>query len=110
MDTVYIVTKSCESVSKTIFIMRKYRKNTSMGDIREAIEKGNPLLECDYLSLPGIKRIAKCYDELTQAGIVCEIYDEDEEQISRDILENQIQSYMQTEAEIQAQIDDESEE
>ena len=73
--------------------------------IKSAIEQCNPVLEYSYLSHSGTKKIAKCYDELQKAGMTCEIYDEFEELISRDILSNLIHSQKQTEHEVQAQID-----
>lgn len=105
MDTVYLKVKTYESLSKALIILRKYRKNTAMGDIKQAIENNGKILECDYLSTSGLKRIAKCYDELAKAGIICDIFDEEDMLISREILGNQIHSYQQTDADIQAQID-----
>lgn len=107
MDTIYIKVTNYSTISKPISIIRKYSK-APIGEIRSAIDQGKGVLEYSYLSHSGIRKIAKCYDELLKAGVTCEIYDEFEELISRDILSNLINFHKETEREVQEQLDEEA--
>ena len=104
MDTIYIKVTSYSSISKPISIIRKYNK-APIGEIRSAIDQGRNVLEYSYLSHSGIRKIAKCYDELLKSGVTCEIYDEFDELISRDILSNLINFHKETEREVLEQLD-----
>ncbi len=103
MDTVGLKIKSYTSVAPLISIVRKYN-GLPIGEIKNAIEQGGTVFEQDYDSLSGVRKVRKCYDELTKAGAVCEIFDEDEDIISREILSNLIGSHRITEQEVQAQM------
>ena len=108
MDTIGIKIKSYDSIAKIISIMRKYNK-ASISEIKNAIEQNKPVFEQDCLSHSGARKVRKCYDELTKAGAICEIFDEDEDIISREILSNLIDSNDITEKEVLSQMDDEAE-
>ena len=95
--------KSTSSMAKTISIIRKYNP-ISMADIKSAIESKKYVYECSALDTPGIRSIRKCYDELTKAGNVAEIYERDR-LISRELISNLINSHLQTEREVRAQVD-----
>ncbi len=104
MDTIGLKVISYNSITKVISILRKYT-NASMSDIKSAIEQGNLAYEQSYFNHSGVRKVRKCYDELAKAGITCEIYDELDEVISREILSNLINSQRYTEMEVRAQVD-----
>lgn len=108
MDTIGIKVKSYNSIAQVISILRKYTP-VSMTEIKDNIEKGNMVFEQDYINHSGIRKVRKCYDELTKAGVLCEIIDEDEEIISREILSNLIESHQITEKEVYSQMKEEAE-
>jgi len=103
MDTVGLKITSYTSIAPLVSIIRKYN-GSPIGEIKAAIEQGGIIYEQDYDSLSGVRKVRKCYDELTKAGAVCEIFDEDEDIISREILSNLIASHRITEQEVQAQM------
>ena len=108
MDTSGIKVKSYNSIAQVISILRKYNP-VSMAEIKSNIERDKVVFEQDYISHSGVRKVRKCYDELTKAGAVCEIIDEDEEIISREILSNLIESHYITEKEVYSQIEEEAE-
>lgn len=91
MDTIALKVKTYSSIAKVISIIRKY-SSISMGEIKFAVEHNQFILEVDCLSISGIRKLRRCYDELLKAGIECDIYDEDEEVISRQIVSNWIET------------------
>jgi len=95
--------KSAGSIAKCIAIIRKYNP-ISMAEIKNAIEKNDYVLTCSYISHPGVRKIRKCYDELTKIGAEVEIY-EHEDLTSREFISNLIGSHRQTEREVAEQID-----
>ena len=100
--------KKYSSIAKVISILRKYSA-ISMGEIKSAVEQNQFILEVDYLSISGIRKLRRCYDELLKAGIECDIYDEDEEVISRQIMNNWIETLRGTEKDTMAQMAAEAE-
>ncbi len=95
--------KSTSSMAKSISIIRKYNP-VSMAVIKSAIESGEYVLSCPYISHPGVRMIRKCYDELIKAGNIVEIYEHDR-LTTREIISNIINSHRQTEREVRAQVD-----
>ena len=76
MDTIALKVKTYSSIAKVISIIRKYSSLS----------------------------IRRCYDELLKAGIECDIYDEDEEVISRQIVSNWIETLRGVEKDTMAQM------
>lgn len=109
MDYVYtpgkfgIKIKSTPSIASSISILRKYN-HISISELKAAIETGNYVLECPYISSPGTRMIRRCYDELAKAGNVVELYEHDR-LTTREFLCNVIKSHRQTEREVRAQVD-----
>ena len=99
--------KNYSSIAKTISIIRKYNP-ISIAQIKEAIASNNYVLECSYISHPGVRTVRKCYDELMKAGTEVAIYEHDE-LTTRDFLSNLIDSHRQTTLEVLAQVDSEVE-
>ena len=108
MDTMALKVKSYTSIAKVISIIRKY-SSISMGDIKSAIEHNQYILEVDCFSISGIRKLRRCYDELLKAGIECDVYDEDEEVISRQIVSNWIETLRGVEKDTMAQMTAEAE-
>ena len=103
MDTMALKVKNYTSIATVISIIRKY-SSISMAETKSAVDTGKFVLEVDYLSISGIRKLRKCYDELLKAGIECDIYDEDEEIISREILSNWLETLRGTAKDTMAQM------
>ena len=101
-----LVIRSTPSMAKSIAIIRKYNP-VAMSEIKKAIESGDYVLTCEYSDESGVRKIRRCYDQLTKAGMSVEIY-EHERLTSREILTNLIQSHRQTEREVRAQVEAEA--
>ena len=102
-----LIIRNVPSMAKCISIVRKYNA-ISMAEIKSTIESGGYILTCSYISHPGVRKIRKCYDELTKAGIEVEIYEHDR-LTTREMISNLISSHRQTDREVQEQIDAEVE-
>ena len=102
-DYIFLKIVAYDSIAKCISILRKYT-SASMGEIKEAIESNDFVYSSEHISHPGVKRLAKCYDELTAAGVTVEIY-ELGMLCSRDIIDNLIESHAQTEREVDEDIE-----
>ena len=107
-DRIGIVVKSTDSMAKCISIIRKYNP-ISMAEIKAAIESGEMVFDCDYLSDSGVRKVRRCYDELVKTGAIVEIY-EDGKLSSRELISNLIDTYREISDEINALIDAEAEE
>ena len=102
-ENIYLKITKYDSIAKCVSILRKYT-SASMGEIKSAIESNDFVYHSKHVSHPGVKKLAKCYDELTAAGIEVEIY-ELGLLTSREIIGNLIQSHKQTEKEVEEQIE-----
>lgn len=91
------------SMAKCISILRKYNP-ASMGEIKNAIESNQYVLSCKYTNDSGIRKIRKCYDELTKSGIKVEIYEHDE-LTTREFISNLLGTYKEIESETEKLID-----
>ncbi len=91
------------SLAKCISILRKYNP-VSMAEIKTAIESNQYVLSCKYTNDSGIRKIRRCYDELTKNGIKVEIYEHDE-LTTREFLSNLLGTYQEIEKETEALID-----
>ena len=95
--------KDTSSLAKSVSIVRKYNP-VSISEIRSAIERCDYVLSCKYTSDSGIRKIRKCYDELTKSGIIAELYEHDI-LTSREFISNLIDTYQEIEEETQEMID-----
>jgi hypothetical protein len=75
-----------------------------MREIKKAIESNDFVYSSEHVSHPGVKKLARCYDELTAAGATVEIY-ELGILSSREIIANLIESHQQTEREVEEDIE-----
>ena len=99
--------KTPTSMAKCISILRKYNP-ASMSEIKNAIESNEYVLSCKYTNDSGIRKIRKCYDELSKNGISSEIYEHDC-LTTREFISNLLGTYREIEEETQAMIDAEVE-
>ena len=112
MDYVYkpgnlgIKIKATPSIAKSISILRKYN-SLPISVFKAAIEAGNYVLECPYVSSPGARMIRRCYDELSKAGNDVELYEHDR-LTNREFLCNIIKLHRQIEREVRDQVDAEA--
>ena len=60
--------------AKCVKIIRNI-ESLSIGEIKARIDSNNYVLEYDYCSDAGIKKIIKCYKALVKEGISCELYE-----------------------------------
>jgi hypothetical protein len=104
-DRIGIVVKSTDSPAKVISIVRKYNP-VSMAEIKQSIGTDEFIFSCDDTNDSGIRKVRRCFDELTKIGAEVEIY-EDGELSSRELISNLIDTYHEIELETQAIIDEE---
>ena len=95
-----------DSIATCISIIRKY-KNVSMNEIKSDIESNNFAYTCSYTSDSGVRKLRKCYDELTKKGIEVEIHAHDQ-LADRQLLSNLLTMYKEIEDETWAQMDAEA--
>ena len=97
-----------DSMSKCISIIRNYRPD-SIGIIKSEIESNDFIFVCDFTDTPSLKKMLKCFDELSKNGCTLIIQDEDEI-ISREMLLNTLQMHKEiheeTLAAIEAEVED----
>ena len=95
--------KEYTSMAKCISILRKYNPAT-MSELKAAIESNKYVLSCRYTNDSGIRKIRKCYDELSKNGIIAEIYEHDC-LTTREFISNLLNTYHEIEQETQEMID-----
>lgn len=93
-----------------IMIIREYYNNEkSISEIKELIDSNNYIAISDYIDKSGIEKILELYSKLNNEGIKCELYEHDVK-TTTEFLNNLLQSYFETEKEIEQEMDWESEE
>ena len=93
-----------------IMIIREYYNNAkSISEIKELIDSNNYIAICDYIDKSGIEKILELYSKLYNEGIKCELYEHDAK-TTTEFLNNLLQSYFETEKEVEQEMDWESEE
>ena len=107
LDRIGLVIRSTKSTAKCISIIRKYNP-ISMADIKKAIETEQFVFDCAYTNDSGVRKVRRCYDELTKAGTIVEIY-ADSFPSTREFISNLLGSYSEIAEETQAIIDAEVE-
>ena len=95
--------KEYPSIAKCISILRKYNP-VPMSEIKEKIESNAYVLSYRYTSDSGLRKIRKCYDELSKNGIIAEIYEHDAP-TTREFISNLLNTYREIEQETQEMID-----
>ena len=106
-DNIGLVIVSYDSFAKCISVIRKYNP-VSISEIKKRIETKKYVLDCRYTSTSGVRKIRRCYDELTKNGVVVEIY-EHGDLTSREFISNLLGMYQEIEREIDDMIDLETE-
>ena len=89
--------------AKCIKIIRKYNPS-SIAEIIKTINNNDYILVCSAIDTSNIKKIKRCYKELTKNGIAAQLYDFDEP-TSLELISNLINTHAAIDLEVQAQID-----
>lgn len=96
--------------ANNIMQIREYYNNEkSISDIKELIESNDYIVVCDYIDKTGIERILELYSKLCNEGIKCELYEHDVK-TTTEFLNNLLESYRQTEKDVEEEMDWEAEE
>lgn len=106
-DTLALIITSNTLPAKCFSIIRKYNP-ISIGEIKKRAISNLPILECDAIDHDGLNILLKCYSELSALGISVSFLDGGEPS-SLELMYNLQKSFTQTEAEVFALIDEESE-
>ena len=88
-------------------ILKKYR-NISISEIKKIVENGDLLMTCDYIDGAGIKQILSLYDELSNNGFKCILF-EDNEETTPELLNNLVNLYRETEYQVIKEMESEAE-
>lgn len=92
-----------------IMIIRKYYNNEiPISEIKAKIESNDYIAVCDYIDKEGIEKILQLYDKLAQEGIKCDLYEHDTK-TTLEFLNNLLNSYSETEREVELDMDKEAE-
>ena len=105
-DTVGIKIPKGTPIAKCVTVIRKIEPALSISDISNRINNDEYVLSYDYTDDRGVKKIIKCYEELTKLGISPILYELDDEECDIDILKNLNNMY----DEIDSEVNDEDEE
>ena len=95
-------------IPKCVSVIRKLEPSTAISEISSRIKYDEYVFSCDYVDDSGIKKIIKCYEELTRLGIVSNIYEQGRE-TNIQFIHNLNQTYEEIGEEIEAEIEDELE-
>lgn len=91
--------------AKAICIFRKYTK-ISMSEIKSKIINHEYVFSCESFDTYALRKVMQCYNELITAYLNAELYETINgytNQISVELLNNQIQTNCEIEAEVDAQ-------
>lgn len=91
------------TIAKTL---RQYR-DISISEIKAIISEGKYLYECDYVDAQGIEIILSIHSELNNNGIDTVIYEHDQE-TTPEFLNNLLESYAETAAQVEEEMDREA--
>lgn len=92
-----------DSISKCISILRKY-DNRAMSVLKNRIINNEYSISCDYTDDVGLKKLMKCYMELTNSNIEVQLYELDGEPTSFELLQNLDQMYNSISSDIDSEI------
>ena len=96
--------------AKALMIIKKYYKDEiPLSEIKKKIESNDYVAVCDYVDRKGIEEILKLNEKLNQENLRCEFYEHDEI-TTIEFLNNLIESYYETEKQIEEIIELETEE
>ena len=88
-----------------IMIIGEYYNNEkSISEIKKLIDLNNYIAFCDYIDKSGIEKILELYCKLNNEGIKCELYEHDVK-TTTEFLNNLLESYNQTEIEVEEDIE-----
>lgn len=103
MSTIGIKVKEPVFNAKIAKIARKY-ENISISETKNRVISNNLLFSCDYIDAEGINKVISLYNELLDERIDA-ILIENDEITTIDFLDNLLESYNETEAQVENEID-----
>lgn len=104
-DMIGIKVPKGSPIAKCVAIIRKLEPSLSISDITTRINSNEYVLFYDYTDEIGLKKIIKCYEQLSKLGINPTLFDEDGEETTIEIMRNldgmydEISEYIDAEAE-----------
>ncbi len=87
-------------------ILKKYR-NIPISEMKKIVENGDLLMTCDYIDGVGIKQILSLYDELSNNGFKCILF-EDNEETTLKFLNNLVKQYREIEYQVNEEMEREA--
>lgn len=99
-------------IAKCVTVIRKIEPSLSISEISARINKNEYVLSYEYTDEVGLKKIIKCYKQLSKLGIKSTVFNEDGEACTIDDLENldgmydEISEYIEAVVEAEDESDD----
>lgn len=92
-------------IAKCVSVIRKIEPSLSMSDISSRINNNEYVLSYEYTDGSGVKKIIKCYDELTKLGIQPTLFELDDEECDIKQIKNLNNMYDEISDEIDAEME-----
>lgn len=77
-----------DPIARCVSVIRKIEPDLSIADINSRIKNDEYVLSYDYTDDSGVKKIIKCYEELSKYGIKPRLFELDDTECGIDILRN----------------------
>ncbi|WAJ16954.1 hypothetical protein OU809_09430 [Bacillus paralicheniformis] len=91
MDLIYVEVLNDSNITKYISLLRK-TSSKPIKELKQAIELGKPVIECDYYDTEELKLLVIIIEQLLSLGASIKIYENDRE-ITLEMLKNLIETY-----------------
>ena len=98
-DTIGIKIPAGSPVAKCVTVIRRIEPSLSISDISGRINDNEYVLSYEYEDSEGVKKIIKCYEELTKIGVSPTLYELDDEECTIEMLKNLDEMYDEIENE-----------
>ena len=96
-------------IAKCVSVIRKIEPSLSISDISSRVNNGEYVLSYDYTDNSGVKKIIKCYEDLTKQGIQPSLFELDDEECDIELIKNMNNMYDEISDEIDAEMEAEDE-
>ncbi|ASB89485.1 hypothetical protein CHH92_05150 [Bacillus sonorensis] len=91
MDLIYVEVLNDSNIRKYISLLRK-TSSQPIKELKQAIESGKPVIECDYYDTEELKSLVNTIEQLLSMGASIKIYENDRE-ITLEMVKNLIETY-----------------
>ncbi|AAU23745.1 hypothetical protein MOE82_02000 [Bacillus licheniformis] len=78
MDFIYVEVLNDSNITKYISLLRK-TSSKPINELKQAIETGKPVIECDYYDTEELKSLVIIIEQLLSLGASIKIYENDRE-------------------------------